>query len=212
MVQVQVKSKMKRFPETKWQEIINVAAIVAVLRTSLTIVRQKKRVPCVLSAIITGTSQQIAKVKRNSKIQVKWIKCICQTCIYISVNLEEKEVSALLDTGSDITLIKKRIYDEFKKKPKITGLPTAVAGFGRECYKTYGTLETIIEINDAAMKNNCHIVGNSFITDDMTIGKDIIKKIDIAIIGGEISVKKGEKEYNIEKSPISEINDNQVWN
>lgn len=100
------------------------------------------------------------------------------------------DISALVDTGSDVTLMKKNVYDCLLNAKKINLMGIPLTGFGQTIKKTYGNFSTQIVVNHEAFDINCHVVPNNYINENMLLGKDFLSKVEVNIRDGEVKIIK----------------------
>lgn len=109
---------------------------------------------------------------------------------HVTVRCHEDEVSALADSGSPVTLMKKSVFDRLKRKPYFKKPTTAFKGFGNVSSETLGSAEFTFIICDDEYDVECHIVRDDYIDDDMLIGRDILLQADFHMRQGKVVLKK----------------------
>ncbi|XP_020296762.1 uncharacterized protein LOC109861499 [Pseudomyrmex gracilis] len=105
------------------------------------------------------------------------------------VKLRGKKIVALIDTGSDLSLMRE---DEYRRLqfPEMTQQEIVFRGVGSENYKTIGKIDGEIEIDDEYFTISIFVVPSSVIQHALLIGTDFLNKIELNIREGRISIKK----------------------
>lgn len=110
--------------------------------------------------------------------------------MHIVIKCCDTEITALVDTGSDITLMKKCVYDKLQNAAKLSPIGIPLAGFGPSIRKTLGSFNAVIYVNSEMYLINCHIVADSSLNENMLLGKDLLKEAELFIRNGVVNLTK----------------------
>lgn len=119
----------------------------------------------------------------------------------------EKEVminnhtfKALIDTGSDLTLIR---TDEYVMlgSPRLSSLRIKFEGIGASCYETMGDFCAVMLVDGQEHIVNLHVVPSNVSKHPVILGKDFIDQVDLRVKRGEITIGKIVDEDNDENIP-----------
>ena len=117
---------------------------------------------------------------------------------------ESMKVIALLDTGNEVTLLRKTCYDKSNQQPVLDGKRLILIGFGNALGYTQGSSEFEVEINNDVFYIICHVVKDHVIKDDLLIGRNILNLAELSVKKNCIMLKKHVcKAYEIEENDIS---------
>lgn len=99
---------------------------------------------------------------------------------------------ALIDTGSDISLMPYRQYKTVGS-PKLIPAETRFRGVGTKENKTLGKFTTRLEIDDSLYDITVHVVSDDLIDYDLLIGNNFLDVVSINITNGRITIAKPDK-------------------
>ena len=127
--------------------------------------------------------------------------------IYKPVIIAEKDIVALLDTASDINVIRVEQYVKLGSPP-LTGSNIRYKGVGSEIFTTLGSFRAEIKINDDIFKLLIHVIPNACFEYDLLIGSDLLTEARILVEGSNARVSKREREVEVtsDTAEISRIN------
>lgn len=138
--------------------------------------------------IAKNCSQQPTEKKTPAESNVNRVQV---SDMHVDVYLVGEKINSLLDTGSDVTLMKQYVYDRLKSRLPLLRNPIDLAGFGRSIKQTIGSFQaTIIIDNEDFHIPKCHVVPNDYISDEMIIGKDIVCQANVNITAGQVKLSK----------------------
>lgn len=103
------------------------------------------------------------------------------------VKLGGIEICALLDTGSDISLLSKAKYDELDLPP-FNENSIVFCGVGAKDNKTVGFVETILEVDNNTYPIRVHLIPDNLALHDLLLGTDFIKQVELNIKGGSVRI------------------------
>lgn len=116
--------------------------------------------------------------------------------VYKNVKINDCSVQALLDTGSDVTVMKENVFKKFSfgvldnSKISIRGIGTKVT--------TVGGFDAKFEIDGLTLESKCHIVSNSIMSSDVLIGMDVLQQADVRISKKGVYIEKPVEEITKE--------------
>lgn len=99
-------------------------------------------------------------------------------------------VVALLDTGSDITIVSESVYRRMCSPPKIIRNSKLMTSFGNHVQSTIGFIRSNIELEGECFEVEVQIVADSFMLGKMIIGRNLLHMVTLKIEGGKISVRR----------------------
>lgn len=107
----------------------------------------------------------------------------------VTVQINETNIPAMLDTGSSKTLLR---YDEYKKISSPTLIPTVrmFKRFGNARSKAIGVFNTQLTIQGKVYHNEVYVVPIKAMDTKMLLEKDLQQQMDIRILGGQATIRK----------------------
>lgn len=139
-------------------------------------------------------SKDCKEKKAATSIEMKPVRVIGRTPPlekgHVYVQCEGDTISALADSGSWVTLMRKSVFDKLRHKPTMKTASEPFRGFGNVITKALGSFECLLEINGDTYDVECWIVQNNHIDGDMIIGLDIIDQAHLTMIRGKVTLKK----------------------
>lgn len=109
---------------------------------------------------------------------------------HVYVRCEENTISAMADSGSWVTLMRKSVFEKLRHKPKMRSESEPFKGFGNVITTAVGSFDCLLEIDGDTYDVQCWIVRDDHIDDDMIIGLDIIDQAHFTMIRGKVTLKK----------------------
>ena len=104
------------------------------------------------------------------------------------VKVGERRLEALVDTGSDITLLRESDYVKIGA-PMMTEKIVKFKGMGSKVIETSGVCKTVVRIDGNEFDVNAHIVSDSLLRFEMLLGADFLRTVQTVIIGDDIKIK-----------------------
>lgn len=134
------------------------------------------------------------KVNRNSGHSSKplnssaSVNTIMAIEMHVNVFVQDTAFIALLDTGSDITLMKESIFRQIYSVKKLCGQPIIFTGIGSKVMKTFGSCNLNIKVGKIGYDVEVHVIDDKLIREDILLGKNILAFLDIRIRNGNIFI------------------------
>lgn len=114
-----------------------------------------------------------------------------------TVEVNQFPIEALIDTGSDVNLI--RAEDYFKiGSPKIEGVTQELKGLGSRI-KTLGCFKADVKMDESTYTTNIHVVPQSAMDMSLVIGGELLSQASIIITKENVKVMRIEVENDIQK-------------
>lgn len=104
--------------------------------------------------------------------------------MHMRVSLGDREMIALVDTGSALTLISRSEWKRGGCFPKELGPSTDLVAFGGETISTVGSFSSMLKISDRDCPVRVSVVPAGAMLEDLVIGRDVLN-------GGVLSVYRG---------------------
>lgn len=111
----------------------------------------------------------------------------------VDVKIRGKTFRAMLDTGSDISIMRQWLMDDFQIR-NFDGAGTGVIAFGDSSKATLGLINLSIEIEAESYQLDFDIVPSSWISEDIILGKNILQYASILIERGKLTTYKEKKD------------------
>lgn len=116
------------------------------------------------------------------------------------VVINNRPVNALIDTGSQVTLVCRDVYDKIRSSSTLDSV-IGLAGFGRGEVRSLGCFETYIEIDREQFYCTVHVVPNGVMSTDMIIGSDLLTMCETIVNADGITIRRMTPEQ-----PLAQIN------
>lgn len=116
------------------------------------------------------------------------------------VMIGENMITALIDTGSDINIIRHGTFKKLNLTP-IKGAKRELNGAGGSKIITDLFFEEEVSIDGEIFKTKIHVVSDADIPVDMIIGNELLFKVDVHINKGSIVIKKCEENEKKDEEP-----------
>ena len=118
--------------------------------------------------------------EKGQQIPVNNLKDTLHEGLFLSLQIENRNITALLDTGSNITILKKTIYDDWQEnKPKIQPTRDILVGITGDRAKFYGKIELEFTIGEQMFQYPVFLAD---IANDFIIGRDFMMSNSCDII------------------------------
>lgn len=119
--------------------------------------------------------------------------------MHIQLQLDCKNITALVDTGSDVTMLKESIYALLNNPPRIDGPPISLRTLGNRVTMSSGSFRAVVSIDDQCFEVCCQLMPDALMINDMLIGKDLLREATMCVRSGKVKIEK------IGKEPIAEF-------
>ena len=134
----------------------------------------------------------------------KDVKCVNSMDMRVKAIVGSIQVLALLDTGSEVSLLRRACYDKLVQQPVLDARRITLVGLGNALEHTQGSSEIGVEIDNDVFFIVCHIVEDHVIKDDLLIGRNILDLAELSVKKKCITLKKHVcKAYEIEENDIN---------
>lgn len=131
----------------------------------------------------------------------------CGNKVYKTVEINGKNIIALLDTDSDLQLMSAEQYIKLLLPP-LTGPSISCRGLGTEDVKTLGSFITDVQIDKDVFHLIIHVISDIHMNYDLLLGSDLLRDAMISLNGTTAVISKFETESNrviCESSSMPEI-------
>lgn len=132
------------------------------------------------------------------------VNVISEMDMHIGIFFENVKQTALIDTGSDVTLIKRTIFDKMNLNLSVTGKPIILTGLSRKSVRSFGSVFVTLTIGNKNYVANVHVISDDILKENILIGKDVLVKLDLRICNGKI-VFGDSAEHKSEESEVLNI-------
>lgn len=109
---------------------------------------------------------------------------------HVYVKCEENTISAMADSGSWVTLMRKSVFERLRHKPIMRRETEPFKGFGNVITTAIGSFDCLLEIDSDTYDVQCWIVQDGHIDEDMIIGLDIIDQAYFTMVRGKVTLRK----------------------
>lgn len=114
------------------------------------------------------------------------------------ITLNGLKWNALIDTGSDVSIVKQNIFDQIQPKPTLRSVNIKLSGVGNGSFVTLGAADLSVIIDSALYKIEMFVVRKEDTQSDIIIGNNFLANHKVVIEKGVVSIYKPEQEmYNI---------------
>lgn len=127
--------------------------------------------------------------------------------MHVNILVENRWWPALLDTGSDVTLIRSSVMKKIKN-PLSIDKGIIISGLGQKAKMTICSLTIDMTINGHAFVVKCHVVPDSWLIEDILIGRDVLTSTRVLIENGKVSISRVEND----RDERAEDDENFIWN
>lgn len=123
---------------------------------------------------------------------------MCQSMIK-KIMVNSVEVDALVDTGSDITIVQEDFFRKLNPAPKVIPSTLNLGGIGNQAVTPTGSAEICVttEETDVGITIMCEIVGSEVSNVPVILGKDLLGQINVIIEKGTVKFEIPEEANNI---------------
>ncbi|XP_076686017.1 uncharacterized protein LOC143378059 [Andrena cerasifolii] len=113
------------------------------------------------------------------------VNCIYNAKTMYAVKVNVRECSALIDSGSVLSLIKEEKHQEIGAPP-LAATPVSITGAGNATTKAVGTFDANIVVNGETYHLRLFVVPTYSIPHDVILGRDFLKEVDMQMRQGVI--------------------------
>ncbi|XP_076638793.1 uncharacterized protein LOC143350658 [Colletes latitarsis] len=106
-----------------------------------------------------------------------------------SVTINNSEMTALIDTGSDVMLMRADAYDRIGA-PRMEYNQVSFDGIGSVSNKTLGGFTTTIEIDGSLYTIKAHVVPESLMRHSLLLGADFLNNVQLTIEHGRVEIQQ----------------------
>lgn len=117
---------------------------------------------------------------------VNWVTSADDNCI--PVNVAGLKYSALLDTGSDVNLMRKDVYEGIGQ-PKMNTTMRTLTGFGNTSIKPDGVLQLELSVDGGLYKVDVFVVPTYAMVPDLILGRDFLRHARVVILDGKTEIE-----------------------
>lgn len=125
-----------------------------------------------------------------------------------TVRINSIETDALIDTGSDVTIVREDFYRKLKPSPQLSPSDIKLTGIGNATVVPIGAISITISIDNTEFVVNAHIVQSNVSSSPVLLGKDFLQTTNLIIEQGRVTVEKPESENNIFAIAADVLDDN----
>lgn len=111
-----------------------------------------------------------------------------EMCVKVEIN--GCDIVALLDTGSDETLVCESVYRQIKNPPRIIKKSKLMTSFGNHVQSTLGFIRTKIVIDGDVYESEVQIVADKLMLNKMLIGRNVLKQTKLTVVAGSVKLTK----------------------
>lgn len=135
--------------------------------------------------------------------------------VYKIVKVRGVNVSALIDSGCEVNLIREDVYRQMDLPELKTMQIISLRGFGNGEVISLGCFETVVEIDNEELKLELHVVSSSAMPMVMIIGNNILEQAELTLKKDEVIISKIKRDVflgQIEVTPESEVDLSHIAN
>jgi len=104
------------------------------------------------------------------------------------VSISGRKMDALIDTGSDISLMRAEQYVRVDA-PKLGKKTIRFRGIGAENNKTLGEFDTVVNIDERDYPMHVHVVAGDLMKDELILGIDFLNTVQVTMSGGKVTIR-----------------------
>ncbi|KAI4485623.1 hypothetical protein M0802_012664 [Mischocyttarus mexicanus] len=127
------------------------------------------------------------------------INCVYSTAERVAIRINSLLVYALLDTGSEVSIINSGIYDKLGR-PRLYETTRRLAGFCNAITKPIGRCKVDIDIKGGIYKTDVFVVSQSDMSYEVLLGRELLKKLDVYINKRREKIRRPDKRLSEEIS------------
>lgn len=120
----------------------------------------------------------------SSNVQTIKTKKLPDMCVQVQIH--GCEVVALLDTGSDETLVCESVYRSMSNPPRLIRQKKLMTSFGNHVQSTEGFMHSKIIIDKKTYEVDVHIVADKLMLNKMLIGRNLLKLTTLTVVEGRV--------------------------
>ncbi|XP_018357329.1 PREDICTED: uncharacterized protein LOC108757418 [Trachymyrmex cornetzi] len=109
--------------------------------------------------------------------------------MYKIVEMRKEKVNALIDTGSQFTIINEKVYGK-TGSPELTISTILFSGFGKREVKPMGYFEDIIAIDNESFQSVVYVVPDDVMSMEAVIGNELLSQAELKVGPEGISITK----------------------
>lgn len=107
------------------------------------------------------------------------------------VKLCNQQVTALIDCGSQLNLLRQNIY-ETMEAPGLKRTNIVLTGFGRNLVSPQGYFTTVIEVDESNFETDVYVVSDDAMKLDMVVGNDLLDQGEVILNKKGVTIRKTE--------------------
>lgn len=113
---------------------------------------------------------------------------------FVKLFIDGVQLSALFDTGSDVSAVRSDVYENQLKKIELINSSIQISGVGGGRVETLGFFSKLVTVNDEDVTLDFHIIPAEALSYKAVVGNDLTKHFSVIIEDGEnvILYKKSE--------------------
>lgn len=105
------------------------------------------------------------------------------------VTVDDTRFNALVDTGSQVTIINEDVYHKIKPR-QLLDITIYLTGFGKNEVKSLGCFQTILKIDHKEFPCTMHVVPTEAMNNSIIIGNDVLSMAEVIINADGITLCK----------------------
>ncbi|XP_037960480.1 uncharacterized protein LOC119689670 [Teleopsis dalmanni] len=157
----------------------------------------------------------VGNINKNNSLVIETINDVRRNGtnrVLKDLGINGKKIRALIDTGSDVCIIRHSTYLRLGNIVLVARRKT-LTGIGGKEIKTLGSFITLVDLNGIQTSLNLHVLNDDDVQYDAIIGSDILEIVDILISSDDVKFlrKSHEKHIDFNKENVREC-ENEVRN
>lgn len=163
----------------------------------------------------TGCPSRESLSKETKTSNVNVVEAVPKNAVKLKIN--ETQLIALFDTGSDINTIREDVYDGYFRDIPLSNESITIKGLGESnVTKTIGSFVNHVLVNEDEFSLTFHVIPKSCTAYKAIVGNSLLDQANVSMTEGEIVVYKKEKDnflmkINVEAG-VNEINVEHISN
>ncbi|KYN05238.1 hypothetical protein ALC62_03866 [Cyphomyrmex costatus] len=109
--------------------------------------------------------------------------------MFKQITINDVQAKALINTGSQITVMRKDVYDKMKSN-KLCENSICLTGFGKNEVNSFGCVNAIIEVDSEEYSCIVHVVPNEATNSSVIIGSDFLAMTEITVNNDGITIRR----------------------
>ncbi|CAK9833038.1 Transposon Tf2-9 polyprotein [Anthophora retusa] len=127
--------------------------------------------------------------KTSAVVDSLFVETIAKGKYLKPVTINNSEMTALIDTGSDVTLMRADVYDKIGA-PRLQYNQVCFDGIGSISNKTLGGFSTTIEIDGSSHPIMAHVVPESLMQYSLLLGIDFLNNVELTVKHGHVEIRR----------------------